>query len=39
MVEVLLTMIPMELYNIHERKKDIRNAKSNRLEAILNDFS
>ena len=32
-------MIPMELYNLAERKHEIRLAEKNRLEAILSDFS
>jgi hypothetical protein len=40
LVEVLLTMVPVELYNIQERRKEIRNdTSSSRLEAILTDFS
>ena len=39
LVEVLLKMIPKELYNISHSRHDIRNTASNRLETILEDFS
>lgn len=39
MAQLLLTIVPIELYNIEERKKDIRNAASNKLDTILEDFS
>ena len=39
LIEVLLTMVPMKLYNLAERKNEIRNAQKNKLEAILSDFS